>query len=192
MSSIGYARAGSVGQPIETQERLLEEAGCARIFSEKGGGKERGQLAATLDFVRNGDVLVVTRLDRLGRSPIELLDILVRLAANGVGFRALQQRVVDTTLNGALVLDLLAAFTEFETRLRRERQADGIAKAKAAGVYKGRPRTIDAGRIVALRAEGIGAAEIARRLNICRASVSRALVGAAAPPQKRRKPEVEA
>src|SRR5581483_822746 len=151
MSTIGYARVSSVGQTLEVQEQLLNEAGCERIFSEKRSGTStngREQLAQALDWVREGDVLVVTRLDRLARSVTDLRLILDRLAAKGVGFRALQQGSIDTTSsNGRLMLNILAAFAEFETDLRRERQADGIAKAKLAGVYKGRPRSIDKTRI---------------------------------------------
>jgi DNA invertase Pin-like site-specific DNA recombinase len=121
-------------------------------------------------------VLIVTRLDRLARSITDLRGIVDRLTVKGVAFRALQQGAIDTTRSdGKLLLNILGSFAEFEADIRRERQADGIAKAKAAGVYKGRPASIDAAEINRLRAEGVGPAEIARRLGIGRASVYRAL-----------------
>src|SRR5690348_17175185 len=149
MPILGYARGSSVGQALVVHEQLLKEAGCERVFSEKRSGTsttQREQLALALDYVRDGVVLLVARLDRLPRSVSDLRQILDRLAAKGVGFRALQQGAIDTTTsNGRLMLNVLGAFAEFETDLRRERQADGIAKAKIAGVYKGRPPSIDAG-----------------------------------------------
>jgi DNA invertase Pin-like site-specific DNA recombinase len=177
MSTIGYARVSSIGQSLEIQEEQLRAAGCDRIFAEKRSGTStdgREQLAMALDYVRDGDVLVVTRLDRLARSVSDLRKVIDGLAAKGVGFRAVQQGAVDTTTSsGKLLLNLLSSFAEFETDLRKERQAEGIAKAKLKGIYRGRPKTIDPDEIAKLAAEGLGATAIARRLGVSRASVYR-------------------
>lgn len=179
MSLIGYARVSTTDQDLTVQLEQLQAAGCDKIFSEKRSGtttESRDQLVLALDYVREGDVLVVTRLDRLARSIIDLRQMIDRLQVQGVGFRALNQAAMDTTRSdGRLMLNMLAAFAEFETDLRRERQMEGIAKAKAAGVYKGRKPTVDVEAVRRLRAEGVGPAEIARRLGIGRASVYRAL-----------------
>jgi DNA invertase Pin-like site-specific DNA recombinase len=177
MAVVGYARVSSVGQSLDVQLTQLHAAGCEKVFSEKRSGtttEGRDQLAEALDWVREGDVLVVCRLDRLARSIIDLRKIIDRLTAMGVGFRCLQQGTIDTTTSdGRLLLNILAAFAEFETDIRKERQADGIAKAKAEGKYRGRPPSIDADAIAQLEAEGLGASEIARRMGIGRASVYR-------------------
>lgn len=177
MVEVGYARVSSAGQSLVVQEELLRAAGCTKLFSEKRSGTTtdgRDALAEALDYVREGDVLVVTRLDRLARSMIDLRQIVDRLDQKGVGFRVIQQGAIDTTRSdGRLMLNILASFAEFEADIRRERQADGIAKAKANGVYKGRPPKIEAKEIARLEAEGLGPAEIARKLGIGRASVYR-------------------
>lgn len=179
MSVVGYARVSSVGQSLDVQLDQLNAAGCDKIFAEKRSGRStsgRENLEAALDYVRDGDVLVVARLDRLARSMTDLRQIVDRLNAKGVGFRALQQGAIDTTRSdGRLMLNILASFAEFETDIRKERQADGIARAKAAGVYKGRPATISSAEVAALKGEGLGASEIAKRLKIGRASVYRLL-----------------
>ncbi|QBX37251.1 recombinase family protein [Brevundimonas sp. S30B] len=179
MALIGYARVSSTGQSLEVQRDQLLAAGCTRLFEEKrSGGSQDGreQLALALDYVRDGDTLVVTRLDRLARSITDLRQIIDRLTAKQVAFRALQQGDVDTsTSNGRLMLNLLGAFAEFETDLRRERQKEGILKAKAKGVYRGRKPSVPVEAIKALKAEGVAPTEIAKRLKIGRASVYRAL-----------------
>lgn len=180
MAIIGYARVSSVGQSLDIQEAQLAEAGCEKVFSEKITAtttKGRAALAAALDYLREGDVLVVTRMDRLARSIVDLRNVVDGLNAKGVGFRALQQGAIDTTRSdGRLMLNILASFAEFETDIRKERQLEGIAKAKAANVYKGRKPTVPVGDVRRLAAEGVGATEISKRLGIGRASVYRALV----------------
>lgn len=178
---IGYARVSSVSQSLDLQLEALAAAGCERVFSEKRSGTTtdgRDALEQALDFAREGDTLIVTRLDRLARSMLDLKQIVAGLASKGVTFRCLQQGAIDTTRSdGKLLLNILASFAEFETDLRRERQRDGIDKAKAAGVYKGRPVSIEGDRIRAMHAEGTGPAAIARALGIGRASVYRHLSG---------------
>lgn len=124
------------------------------------------------------DVLVVTRIDRLARSIADLQTIVRTVREKGAALECTEQPVNTGTAAGKAFLDMLGVFAEFETNLRRERQLEGIAKAKAEGVYKGRPASIDAAKIRALKAEGVGASDIAKRLGIGRASVYRLLTEA--------------
>jgi DNA invertase Pin-like site-specific DNA recombinase len=118
---------------------------------------------------------MVTRVDRLARSISDLQDIVRMLKAKGASLRATEQPIDTSTAAGKCFLDMLGVFAEFETNLRRERQLEGIAKAKAAGVYKGRPASIDAEQVRRLKADGMRPSDIAKTLNIGRASVYRAL-----------------
>ena len=178
MTIIGYARVSSTDQNLEIQQAALKAAGCDVIRSEKRSGTSttgRAELQTVLDFLRPGDVLMVTRIDRLARSIGDLQDIVRTVKAKGAALRATEQPIDTSTAAGKAFLDMLGVFAEFETNLRKERQMEGIAKAKAAGVYKGRPPSVDSARVAALKAEGWGASQIARKLNISRASVYRAL-----------------
>lgn len=176
---IGYARVSSTGQSLEVQQDQLGTAGCEKVFAEKRSGTSmtgRQALGDAIEFAREGDTLIVTRLDRLARSGSDLQNIVARLNAKGVGFRCLQQGAVDTTTGmGKLVLGILGAVAEFEADIRKERQLEGIAKAKEAGVYKGRKPTVNVEAVKALKVAGKGPAEIAKELGIGRASVYRAL-----------------
>lgn len=176
MARIGYARLSTLDQDLSLQRATLKAAGCDPIRAEKVSGTSRTgrtELAIVLDFIGEGDTLVVTRIDRLARSIGDLQDIVRTLKAKGARLQATEQPIDTGTAAGKAFLDMLGVFAEFETNLRRERQMEGIAKAKAAGVYKGRPPSIDASAIRTLMAEGVGPAEIARRLGIGRASVYR-------------------
>ncbi|ACA21232.1 hypothetical protein M446_7006 (plasmid) [Methylobacterium sp. 4-46] len=178
MARIGYARVSSTDQDLALQLAGLKAAGCDVVRSEKVSGTStngRTELATILDFIGRGDVLVVTRIDRLARSIGDLQDIVRSLRVKGAALQATEQPIDTATAAGKAFLDMLGVFAEFETNLRRERQLEGIAKAKAEGVYKGRPASIDVAQVRALKAEGIGPAEIARRLGIGRASVYRLL-----------------
>jgi len=179
MAIIGYARVSSAGQSLDVQLEKLKAAGADEVFAEKRSGTTtdaREELKAALRFARRGDVLVVTRMDRLARSVADLASIVADLTKREVGFRVLDQAAVDTTTaNGRLMLNMLAAFAEFETDLRKDRQREGIEKAKANGVYKGRPAKLPADRVAELRAQGMGATEIAKKLGMGRASVYRLL-----------------
>jgi DNA invertase Pin-like site-specific DNA recombinase len=178
---VGYARVSSTGQSLDVQLEALSAAGCEKIFAEKKSGRstvERQQLSECIDFVREGDTLVVTRLDRLARSVGDLFSIVERLGAKRVAFKCLQQSGVDTdTSGGRLMLAVLGAVAAFEADIRRERQMEGISKAKAAGVYKGRKPSVDRSRVRSLRANGMSPTLIAKELQIARASVYRALQG---------------
>jgi len=137
----------------------------------------RQELKTLLKFIDAGDVLMVTKIDRLARSIGDLQDIVRALKAKGVALRATEQPIDTSTAAGKAFLDMLGVFAEFETNLRKERQMEGIAKAKAAGVYKGRPPSVDRAKIADLKAQGYGPSQIARKLGIGRASVYRALEG---------------
>jgi DNA invertase Pin-like site-specific DNA recombinase len=180
MALFGYARVSSTDQDFTTQIDKLKAAGCEVIRSEKVTGttrEGREELNTLLTFMRPGDVLMVTKVDRLARSIGDLQDIVRMLKAKGVSLKATDQPIDTATAAGKAFLDMLGVFAEFETNLRRERQLEGIAKAKAKGVYKGRPPRIEAAKITALKAEGLGASAIAKRLGIGRASVYRVLEG---------------
>jgi DNA invertase Pin-like site-specific DNA recombinase len=128
-----------------------------------------------LDFLRPGDVLMVTRIDRLARSIGDLQDIVRAVRAKGAPLKATEQPIDTSTAAGKCFVDMLGVFAEFETNLRRERQLEGIAKAKAAGVYKGRPASIEASRVRELKAQGMPPTDIAKAMGIGRSSVYRAL-----------------
>jgi DNA invertase Pin-like site-specific DNA recombinase len=185
MPLYGYARVSSFGQDLGLQRAVLKAAGCGVIRAETASGARRDgrtELQVLLDFVRPGDTLVVTRIDRLARSLKDLRDIVHELKAKGVALRATEQPVDTGTAAGKAFLDMLGVFAEFETNLRRERQLEGIRAARARGIYKGRKPSIDAAEVRRLREqEKLGPAAIARRLGIGRASVYRVL-GKSAPP----------
>jgi len=174
---VGYARVSSSSQSLEVQHEQLQAAGCEKVFAEKRSGltiEGRDALSDAIDFVREGDVLAVTRLDRLARSVVDLHRLIGRLSAKGCGFRVLQQSGIDTTTStGKLTLSVLGAVAEFEADIRRDRQREGIERAKAKGVYRGRRSNIDTARINTLMAAGITPAAIAREMGIGRASVYR-------------------
>jgi DNA invertase Pin-like site-specific DNA recombinase len=177
MTEVGYARVSSVGQSLEAQEQALRDAGCEKIFAEKKSGRkasDRKALKDALEWLRDGDTLVVTRLDRLARSVIDLHQIIAELSSKGVGFRVLQQSGIDTTTStGKLTMGILAAVAEFEADIRAERQRDGIEAAKAKGVYKGRKPSVDAEEIKQALAAGERPADVARRLGCARSTVYR-------------------
>jgi DNA invertase Pin-like site-specific DNA recombinase len=176
--TIGYARVSSDDQDCSIQEEALRAAGCTTIRSEKHTGTTtagRAELETIITFMRPGDTLMVTRIDRLARSVADLERIVARLREKGAHLRATEQPIDTSTPAGVAFLQMLGVFAQFETAIRRERQMEGIAKAKAAGVYKGRKRTVPTDDVRQLRADGVRPAEIAKRLGIARASVYRAL-----------------
>jgi DNA invertase Pin-like site-specific DNA recombinase len=179
---IGYARTSTLDQTagLEAQERDLKAAGCDKLFVEQVSSVDivaRVKLAEVLDFIREGDELVVTKLDRLARSVAHLLEVLEHLTAKGASLRILDMGIDTSTAVGKLMLTVLGGVAEFERSIMLERQREGIAKAKAAGKYKGRKPTArtQAAEIKRLQGEGVGATEIAQRLGIGRASVYRVL-----------------
>jgi DNA invertase Pin-like site-specific DNA recombinase len=176
--SYGYARASSEDQDCALQEARLREAGCDIVRSEKRTGTTlagRDELATLMEFMRAGDTLVVTRVDRLARSLSDLLTIVNTLEANGVKLRSTDQPVDTSSPAGRAFLQMLGVFAEFETALRRERQMEGIAKAKSEGRYQGRRPSVPVAEVKALAAKGMGATAIAKQLGIARSSVYAAL-----------------
>ena len=183
MAKIGYARVSTTDQDTAIQVAALKAAGCEVVREEKASGTSttgRAELETVLSFLRRGDVLVVTRIDRLARSIADLQTIVRTIREKGAALECTEQPVNTGTAAGKAFLDMLGVFAEFETNLRRERQLEGIAKAKAEGVYKGRPASIDAAKVQARKAEGVGATDITKRLGIGRASVYRLLTEAEA------------
>jgi DNA invertase Pin-like site-specific DNA recombinase len=183
---IGYARTSTADQQagLEAQHRDLRTAGCRKVFSEQASAVgDRAQLEAVLDYCREGDALVVTKLDRLARSARHLSELVDKLEGKGVTLRILNfgGDAVDTRgATGRLMLNMFAAMAQFEREMMLERQREGIAKAKADGKYKGRKPTARAKAQDALRLfrEGMKVAHIAKELGIGRGSVYRALESA--------------
>ena len=160
------------------QRNALLSAGCEVVREEKVSGtysNGRSELNTLLEFLRKGDELVVTRIDRLARSMRDLQNIVHLLNKKGVNLVSTDQPIDTSTSAGKAFLDMLGVFAEFETNLRRERQAEGIKKAKANGVYKGRKTSIDRRIVQEMRDGGLGATAIARQLNCDRTSVYRVL-----------------
>ena len=176
MATVGYARVSSVGQSLETQKEALK--GCDKLFVEKASAKDRDRpvLEKALDYVREGDVLICTRLDRIARSTANLLSIVEQLQAKGVRFKLLQMDLDTNTATGKLILTTLGAIATFERELMLERQAEGIARAKAEGRYKGRKPTAMEKKpdVLRLKDEGFNPTQIAKKLGISRSSVYRA------------------
>lgn len=178
---IGYARVSSVGQSLDVQMAALTRAGCNRIFAEKKSGTRtdgREELERMLDFVREGDTLVITKLDRLARSLSDLLKITARLAEKGVELRCLDQQIDTTTPEGRMTYQILGAVAEFETEIRKARQREGIDAALAKGPdspFKGRPAKIKREEVEAAVVKHGSKAAAAKALGISRDSVYRVL-----------------
>jgi len=179
MAYYGYARVSSAGQDLTLQQNALRCAGCDIIRSEKVSAASmaaRVELQLLLDFMRTGDTLVVTRIDRLARNIRDLQDIVHSLRKRGIMLKAIEQPVDTASASGKAFIDMLGVFAEFETSLRRERQLEGIAAAKNRGVYRGRKPSINPEEVYRLYSEeNLGPSAVARRLGIGRASVYRAL-----------------
>ncbi|WP_445206236.1 recombinase family protein [[Mycobacterium] bulgaricum] len=179
MTLLGYARVSTLHQSPDMQTKALTEAGAERIWTERmsGARDDRPELAALLDYARRGDVLMVWRLDRLGRSLPHLLTIASDLQDRGVELRSLTEAIDTTTPGGRLVFHVFGAVAEFERAIAAERTAAGVAAARAAGRHPGRPGlTADtAAAVQALDKAGTPRAQIARTLGISRSSVYRSL-----------------
>ena len=176
----GYARVSTGDQDLELQREALTAAGVSPdlIFAEKMTGTKREgreKLDLLLKLTDNGDMIVITRIDRLARSLRDLQNIVHELKKKDVALKATEQPVDTTTAAGKAFFDMLGVFAEFETNLRRERQAEGIARAKRSNVYTGGERRIDRERVRRLSAEGQGPSEISRKLGTSRRQVYRIL-----------------
>jgi DNA invertase Pin-like site-specific DNA recombinase len=179
MTTVGYARVSSTGQDLGVQLEKLKS--CNKIFKEKRSGVDTGrpELKRCLDYLREGDTLLVTKLDRLARSTSDLYSIVSKLAEKGVEFKVLDDSAIDTSSRtGKLVMGILALIAEFENDIRRERQMDGIKKAHERGIRFGRKpllvsETIE--KVKKLRKAGKTVPEIMRHTSLSKASVYRAL-----------------
>lgn len=176
----GYARVSTKEQDLGVQIDALKTYGVSEdcIRSEKVSGtstRGRDELKTLLSFLREGDELVITRIDRLARSMMDLQQIAANLKDKGVSLKATEQAVDTSSSAGKCFFDMLGVFAEFETNLRKERQMEGIAKAKAEGKYKGRKQSVDADKVRELHESGMAASKIAKELQISRASVYRYL-----------------
>jgi DNA invertase Pin-like site-specific DNA recombinase len=183
---IGYSRSSTLDQvaSVEAQQRDLAAAGCEKVFTEQVSSVDmarREQFERAVEFAREGDTLVVTKLDRLARSVPHLVAIQERLASKGVALKVLDMGLDTNTAQGRLMLNVVGSIAQFEREIMLERQREGIAKAKADGKYKGRKPTARAKAkdVKQLQASGMGATDIAKELGIGRASVYRILAESA-------------
>lgn len=172
---VGYARVSTTDQSLDVQMDELTAHGCDRIFQDQASGtsRVRAGLVEMLQFVRDGDIIVVSRLDRFARSLTDLFQLLDELGRKGVAFQCVHQSIDTSSSTGKLTLAILGAVAEFENDIRKERQRAGIAKAKANGVYKGRRASIDVARVKEFVAQGMTASAIAQELGCHRQSVYR-------------------
>lgn len=178
MAIVGYARVSSIGQSLDIQLAKLKH--CDKIFKEKRSGvsDKRPRLKACLEYVREGDMLVVTRLDRLARSTLHLCQIAKQLESKQVDLQVLDQNIDTGDATGRLVFNVLGAIAQFETEIRAERQMDGIQKAKARGVQFGRKRQLTPSQCQELRerrAQGVLIKTLMKDYKLSKASVYRYL-----------------
>jgi DNA invertase Pin-like site-specific DNA recombinase len=177
MTTYGYARVSTNGQDLSAQDAELRAAGCAKVFKEKASGADRPELAKAIGRLEEGDVLVVTRLDRLARSTRDLLNVIAAIADRGAGFKSLKDTWADTTTaHGRLMLTVLGGLAEFERELIRARTGEGRKRAKDRGVKFGRPRKMTPHqrqeaiqRLIA----GETQADVARTYNVDAATICR-------------------
>jgi len=175
---LGHARVSSVDQDLTVQREVLRKAGAQVIFEEMASGTKRDnrhELDKVLHILGKGDTLVVTRLDRLGRSMRDLANIAHEIEGAGANLKVLEQHVDTSTSAGRAFFGMLAVFAAFETDVRRERQAEGIAKAKRVGRYQGGVKRIDRTRVLTLKSNGAWPSAIAHEMGISRRQVYRIL-----------------
>jgi DNA invertase Pin-like site-specific DNA recombinase len=178
---VGYARVSTTQQDYSGQVSRLVAAGATKMFTEKRSGLDgdRPALADCLRYLREGDVLLITKLDRLARSTADLYRIVSDLDKRKIAFKVLDDTAIDTSSRtGKLVMGILALIAEFETDIRKERQMEGIVRAKAEGKAGGRPKLIDdtiRANVMSLRAEGMSIRKIAEAIGFSKASVQKIL-----------------
>jgi DNA invertase Pin-like site-specific DNA recombinase len=180
MPRIGYARVSSVGQSLEVQLEKLDVAKCDRVYQEKRSGRtaDRPEFQSCMNYLREGDTLIITRLDRLARSVVHLAQLGKRFENEGINLVVLDQSIDTNTSSGRLMFNMLASIAEFENDLRTERQAEGIAKAQENGVKFGRPAKLTETKIEKIysrRSAGATIGEIAKEFKLGDATVYRAL-----------------
>lgn len=185
MARVGYARVSSTGQSLELQLDKLKGAGCDKVFHEKlsGSTAQRPQYKACMEYLREGDCLVITRLDRLARSVLDLAKILARFEQEGINLLVIDQSIDTATSSGKLLFNMLAAVAEFENALRRERQLEGIERAKANNVKFGRRPMLNnelIDKIVTDKNAGLPMQELKERYGLSQATIYRAVAAHAA------------
>lgn len=178
MAIVGYARVSSVGQSLDVQLDKLNEFGCEKVFQEKRSGTtaQRPEFKRCIEYVREGDLLVITKLDRLARSTLHLHSTLSKLNEKKVGFKVLDQSIDTTTKEGRLMFSILASIAEFETELRYERQQEGIQKARAKGVKFGAKPKLNERQINQLiedKNSGFTVPELMAKYNISKPTIYR-------------------
>lgn len=184
---VGYARVSTHDQDTSLQRVALEATGCTRIFQETASGaqRDRPELAAALEYMREGDTLVVWKLDRLARSLKQLIETVEGLEGRGVGFRSLTENVDTTTPGGKLIFHIFAALAEFERGLIRERTVAGLVSARESGRVGGRPKSVNDKDMAAIRAmltdRTIPVTEVAKRAGISPATLYRYFPSARTP-----------
>lgn len=178
---IGYARVSTEDQKLRLQRDALKAAGCERLFREKVSGAARTlpQREKLLDFAREGDVVVVWKLDRLGRSLSDLVAVVNRLKERGVGFKSLQESIDTTTATGRLTFHIFAALAEFERDMIRERTTAGLEAARQRGAAIGRPRALSSEQVQMAEAmmadPNLSTKQIAEQLGVHRSTLYRHL-----------------
>jgi len=178
MARYGYARVSSTDQDYALQQARLRGEGCKVIRTEKASGKSRDgrdELARIMDFLHAGDELVVVKLDRLGRSTRDVLNLVHDLEARGAALTVLEPTFSTKDAAGPILVTVLGMVAEMERKFIRERQQAGIEAAKATGIYKGRKPVVPVERVREMRAAGHGPTGISKALGISRMSVRRAL-----------------
>lgn len=178
---VGYARVSTQDQNLDLQIDALKAAGCEKIFIEKASGaqRDRPELQAAIEYARNGDTLVVWKLDRLARSIKQLIETIEGLGGRSIGFRSLTEAIDTTTAGGRLIFHIFGALAEFERAIIKERTRAGLDAAKARGRVGGRPPKLSEEDIKAAKAlladDGITAAEAAKRIGVSLATLYRYL-----------------
>jgi len=176
MAIVGYARVSTKQQSLEIQLEKLKAHGCSRIYEEKLSGidQNRPELIKCKEYLREGDTLVITKLDRMARSAVDLGNIIKRFEKEGINLVVLDQNIDTTTSYGKLTFHILGAVAEFENEIRKERQSEGIAKAKAKGKAFGRPPKLDKDKTINLLndilAKKYSVTEIEKKYDISRKS----------------------
>lgn len=180
MATVGYARVSSVGQSLDVQLDKLKA--CDKVFKEKrtGTSSKRPRLKACLEYVREGDTLVVSRLDRLARSTLHLCQVADQLQEKGVNLKVIDQSIDTSDATGRLLFNMLGAIAQFETEIRAERQMDGIRSAKARGVRLGRKQELSTQECLELRQkrqQGVLIKTLMKEYTLSKSSVYRYLAG---------------
>ena len=178
MAKYGYARVSNLSQSTDVQVKALQDAGCTVVRTEKISGSSRNgrdELANILDFLQSGDVLVVCKLDRLGRNTRDVLNLVHEIDQKGASLQVLEPAIDTAGAMGKMVLTVLGMVSEMELSFIKQRQAEGIAAAKARGVYKGRPQSVDHAAILQLKSQGLGVTAIAAKMGCSRGTVYKTL-----------------